>query len=134
MKSWVASAVRRVETLLSEGDPIAGEIAELEINPLLEEGEEEEEPPRYSWGEEEEEEELVQPSLIQPKLTVGAADDPLEREADEVAAQVMRQSSIGTVPIGTDVDTQVQRFCAELHMRAPASGQPGEVVRRGGSR
>src|SRR5712692_5576242 len=33
------------------------------------------------------------PGIIQPKLVVGAIDDPLEREADRVADQVMRTSN-----------------------------------------
>ena len=38
----------------------------------------------------EEEEQSTPPVRIQPKLAIGAADDPLEREADHVADKVMR--------------------------------------------
>jgi hypothetical protein len=33
------------------------------------------------------------PTLLQPKLTIGAVDDPYEREADHVAETVMRMPS-----------------------------------------
>ena len=49
--------------------------------------------------------------LIQPKLTVGRTDDPLEYEADRVADQVMRMPdpalSIGAAPL------QISRKCAD---------------------
>lgn len=47
---------------------------------------------RQSEHEGEEEQSLQRGSELQTKLTVGAADDPLEQEADAVATQVMRIS------------------------------------------
>jgi hypothetical protein len=48
--------------------------------------------------------------VIQPKLAVGAVDDPLEREADRVAEQVIR----GSVMVGSPghAPTKVSRRCA----------------------
>ncbi len=64
-------------------------------------------------------------SEIQPKLTIGAPDDPYEQEADAVADQVMRSAN-SSAPIGEvePIQTQViqhkqssnvllQRMCAE---------------------
>src|SRR5664279_3288066 len=50
--------------------------------------------------------------IIQPKLEIGAVNDPLEREADRVAEQVMRMPdpSISTAARGGQV---LQRKCAE---------------------
>ena len=45
---------------------------------------------------------------IQPKLTVGAADDPYEREADRVAAQVLAPGA-AAVSTPTDGDGEVRR-------------------------
>jgi len=41
------------------------------------------------------------PLPMQAKLEVGAVDDPLEREADRIAAQVTRAPSLSRHPIGT---------------------------------
>src|SRR5262245_17415786 len=55
--------------------------------------------------------------LLQPKLTIGHADDPYEREADRVADQVMRMPeprADGHKPSITPVTAhQAQRKCAE---------------------
>ena len=44
------------------------------------------------------------PRAIQPKLTVGAADDPYEREADRVAAQVTSLTTSAPPPVGVSSD------------------------------
>lgn len=54
-------------------------------------------------------------TFVQPKLTVGQPNDPLEREADEAASQVMLQRQVslgaGTLPTPPDDDT-LPRKCA----------------------
>jgi len=52
--------------------------------------------------------------LIQPKLTVGDVDDPLEREADAVADQVMR----------TDTQPFIQRKCAHCEEEERVQRKP----------
>ncbi|HEY6445757.1 MAG TPA: DUF4157 domain-containing protein [Acidobacteriaceae bacterium] len=57
----------------------------------------------------------IQTKLIQAKLEVGAADDPLEREADRVAAQVLRVPDTGaggTPAVASDGPPGVQRKCS----------------------
>jgi Domain of unknown function (DUF4157) len=51
---------------------------------------------------------------IQPKLTVGAPDDPLEREADHVADHVMRmpEPRSGGVPVTARAAASIRRRCA----------------------
>jgi hypothetical protein len=49
---------------------------------------------------------LPAPAIIQPKLQVGAVDDPLEYEADRVADQVMR------MPDPVSAPSQINRKCA----------------------
>jgi hypothetical protein len=49
------------------------------------------------------------PVALQARLTVGAVDDPLEREADAVADQVMRMPAHAIVPSATP---RVSRKCA----------------------
>ena len=51
------------------------------------------------------------PLAIQPKLEVGAVDDPLECEADRVAEQVMRMPD-PAAPAGTSDGNVLQRKCA----------------------
>lgn len=51
------------------------------------------------------------PGTIQPKLAVGAVNDPLEHEADRVADQVMRISE-ATSPLATAAP-RISRKCAE---------------------
>jgi Domain of unknown function (DUF4157) len=51
-----------------------------------------------------------QPAIIQPKLAVGQANDPLEHEADRVADQVMRMPDPGLSNIGAP--PQISRKCA----------------------
>jgi len=65
------------------------------------------------------------PRLLQTKLRIGALNDPLEREADHVAEQVMR-ISLATPP--SSAPRQLQRKCSdcskeEREATAPASGQ-----------
>jgi hypothetical protein len=59
----------------------------------------------------------VQRMLIQTKMTVGAADDPYEREADSVASQVMAQR-----------DTTIQR--ANMEEEEPLQGKRIDIVQR----
>ena len=61
----------------------------------------------------------VQRMLIQTKMTVGAADDPYEREADSVASQVMAQR-----------DTTIQR--AGIEEEEPLQGKRVDIVQRAG--
>jgi hypothetical protein len=75
--------------------------------------------------------------LVQPKLTVGRTDDPLEHEADRVADQVMRMPD-PALPIGP-APLRISRKCAacekededkeKLQMKPAAALQPqtGEV-------
>ncbi|WP_263352911.1 eCIS core domain-containing protein [Acidicapsa acidisoli] len=49
---------------------------------------------------------------IQTKLALGRVDDPLERDADRVAEQVMRMPGPGRVPSVSLASTGVQRKCA----------------------
>ena len=51
----------------------------------------------------------VQRMLIQPKMTVGAADDPYEREADAVADQVMAQRDTTIQRAGEEEELQAKR-------------------------
>jgi hypothetical protein len=81
------------------------------------------------------------PRLIQPKLIVGAADDPLEREADRVADEVMGGSAAPAVQPSSDGNA-VRRSCASCaeeeqrkhdRMEREASsggGSPGTVQRK----
>lgn len=61
---------------------------------------------------------------LQPKLAIGAVDDPLEREADRIADQVMRMPA----PTGRALAVQtappfgVQRLCAACEEELPAAG------------
>src|SRR5580692_3827485 len=50
------------------------------------------------------------PGALQAKLTVGAVNDPLEREADRVAAHVMRMPS--AAPSLTSAPAQVRKKCS----------------------
>jgi hypothetical protein len=72
------------------------------------------------------------PVVIQPKLAIGAVDDPLEREADRVADQVTRMPQ--SPPVVTTGPTLVQPKCAvcaeadeETLHRATAQGFDGRV-------
>ena len=48
--------------------------------------------------------------VLQPKLTIGAVDDPAEREADDVAERVMRMTEPAATPSPASV--QLRRKCA----------------------
>src|SRR5690242_16144528 len=48
------------------------------------------------------------PGIIQPKLVVGEANDPLEHEADRIADQVIRMP----LSVRTDRGAALQRKCA----------------------
>jgi hypothetical protein len=60
--------------------------------------------------------------MMQAKLTIGASDDPLEREADRVADQVM---AAPTHPVVSDAPPRIQRFTGQptgnTDTAAPAS-------------
>jgi Domain of unknown function (DUF4157)/Putative peptidoglycan binding domain len=54
------------------------------------------------------------PAPLQPKLAVGRIDDPLEREADAVAEQVMRMPDPAFSP--SSASAQISRKCAECEV------------------
>jgi hypothetical protein len=56
------------------------------------------------------------PRIIQPKLVVGEVNDPLEREANRVADQVMRMSA----PMQTEAGGTLQRKCAACEEAEPS--------------
>ncbi len=56
---------------------------------------------------------------FQPKLTVGAPNDAFEREADQVAGQVMRMEAT--------TEPAVQRMCSECEEEMQAKEEPGET-------
>lgn len=62
---------------------------------------------------------------IQPKLTVGAPDDAFEREADQVADQVMRMPEPDVAPAAAT--PRVQRLCAECEEEMQAKEEPGQT-------
>jgi hypothetical protein len=68
---------------------------------------------------------LLQSRLIQPKLTIGPADDEYELEADQVADQVMRMPEPN--PAGNRAPAGIQRQCPECEaedlQRAPVGNQ-----------
>jgi hypothetical protein len=66
--------------------------------------------------------EASRPIAIQPKLAVGAVDDPLEREADHVADQVMRMPD-PDVSVAT-TRPQISRKCAACEEEDKHSVQP----------
>lgn len=66
--------------------------------------------------------EAVQPSaqpIIQPRLRVGAANDPLEREADGVMRRVMDSLSGEARPVAVSSTTRVRRFTDRAETPAP---------------
>lgn len=72
------------------------------------------------------------PQLVQPKLEVGAVNDPLEDEADRVADQVTTMPE-GAVAISTSAaeEGRVQRLCAgcEEEVQRKSDGAGGSVSR-----
>ncbi len=67
----------------------------------------------------------IRPKLIQPKLRIGAVDDPLEQEADQVAEKVMRA---GAGEIATTASSvRISRKCA---CEEEAETQDATQVRR----
>ena len=83
------------------------------------------------------------PPVLQAKLLVGAADDPLEREADRVADQVMRtwSSSAAPTPVTADHEeagtarlrrTAARRYDPTSAFEADASVARRIAARRGG--
>jgi outer membrane protein OmpA-like peptidoglycan-associated protein len=72
------------------------------------------------------------PPVIQPKLTISAADDPYEREADAVAEKVMRMTDSETIKTQSCPVT-IQTKCAaceeeELHRKADAEEKYGQLL------
>jgi hypothetical protein len=73
------------------------------------------------------------PGIIQPKLVVGAVNDPLEHEADRVADQVMRMPdpAVSVAP----AEVQVSRKCAACEeeergqLQAKSAGAPAVAPR-----
>lgn len=59
-------------------------------------------------------------SAIQPKLTVGPADDEYEREADRVAGEVMRMPN--STPLIHRTAPQISRKCLECEKEEEESG------------
>ncbi|WP_260582168.1 DUF4157 domain-containing protein [Sphingopyxis sp. PET50] len=78
-------------------------------------------------------------ALLQPKLIVGAANDPAEQAADRAADQVMRMGD-GAAPVSVAAATggQIQRKCAaceeETPIRREASGGAGGGAASGAAR
>jgi outer membrane protein OmpA-like peptidoglycan-associated protein len=69
----------------------------------------------------------IRPTLIQPKLRVGAVDDPLEHEADDIADNVMRMGSPTIAP--SAAPPRISRKCAACEEEA-ASEAPLQVSRK----
>lgn len=65
------------------------------------------------------------PLRLQRKLAIGAVDDPLEREADQIAEQVMRAPADDSA---ANSDTHVQRTCADCEKRR--DGKDHEIYRK----
>jgi hypothetical protein len=72
------------------------------------------------------------PPLVQPKLSVGQVNDPLEREADRMADQVMRLPD-ATVAVTKSAASEgtVQRLCAgcDEEVQRKTDGGPGTASR-----
>jgi hypothetical protein len=64
-------------------------------------------------------------SLLQPKLTVGAPDDPYEKEADAVADRVMRMPGPAAAP--PEVRPVVRREAAPEQEHEPAQRKPARA-------
>ncbi|MEX2628169.1 MAG: DUF4157 domain-containing protein [Ilumatobacteraceae bacterium] len=64
------------------------------------------------------------PSIVQTELEVGSVDDPLEREADAVAAQVLRRLTADDTERDTDGETE-----RAADPRTPADGATGRIRR-----
>jgi hypothetical protein len=52
---------------------------------------------------------------LAPKIAVGAIDDPLEREADRAAAQVLRKANSQSLSISASGSLTLQRMCSSCH-------------------
>ncbi|HWN43889.1 MAG TPA: DUF4157 domain-containing protein, partial [Thermoanaerobaculia bacterium] len=62
-------------------------------------------------------------ATVQAKLTLGPVDDPAEREADEVARQVMRKPDPGAVT--ATAQPRVQRMCAQCESALESGNASG---------
>lgn len=65
------------------------------------------------------------PVRVQPKLTIGAVDDPYEREADTMADKVMR------MPANNPQETFFKPTSNSIQRQPPASGETPEPTREG---
>lgn len=72
--------------------------------------------------------EISQPSLIQPKLAIGAPDDKYEQEADTIARQVVNQINAPTSPEPNGDAETVQRQPFSQSSSATVSAHPQEAV------
>lgn len=83
-----------------------------------------------------------QSPVVQPKLIVGAANDPFEQEADRVANHVMQNSSSGAQGDGAQVDgnagsafsigaPSISRMTASSAQRAELGGEAGGAFEAG---
>jgi Domain of unknown function (DUF4157)/Bacterial toxin 44 len=63
------------------------------------------------------------PSTIQPKLTIGAPNDPYEQEADAMAEKVVQQLAVGSSAMGSP---QVQMKCAACEEEEKVQKKEGE--------
>ncbi|MEA2563869.1 MAG: hypothetical protein QOH06_5373 [Acidobacteriota bacterium] len=76
---------------------------------------------------------ILHAPLPQPKLTVGAPGDAYEREADQVADQVMRMPEPGVQRMCSECEEEregqgvVQRMCAECEEEMHAKEEPGRT-------
>jgi len=71
-------------------------------------------------------------SFIQKKLTIGSVDDPLEKEADDMADKVMRMALPGSLDFSS-IGNTIQRRCAhceeeEKLQRKESSGESASIA------
>ncbi|PWJ57479.1 uncharacterized protein DUF4157 [Dyadobacter jejuensis] len=68
--------------------------------------------------------------VIQPKLMIGQADDPYERQADQVADQVVRGASPGSVRFGSEF--AIQRKCSDCEKEDETLPQKSPLIQKKG--
>lgn len=92
--------------------------------------------PRFSWSigniavcrENERQQALPLPWPMQAKLEVGAGDDPLEREADQVSSQVLRMPDAVTAARGPMMGAQVPRVQRKCSCGGTCAACRGETA------